>query len=147
MNDLKINGKNGYDEFGVRMGKGFINTLEAALELKAPIENDSRIEDGVRMVVPLKKTKRTLNLTFNIHGSTEERYLANKKKFEEELYKGLVDIQIMGRNEIYHLVYTGKSVSYNHSYSGVFGICVYGFIEPNPANRTAEANENVMVIE
>lgn len=143
-NDFTINGKAAFDTFGVKLGKGCIDALEAPLELKDAIENEDRCENGVRQIVRTTFKKRTLTLKFRIHGKTKSDYLAKKKAFEEELYKGIHKIQITGRDEYYHLVYTGKSVSYTHSYNGTFGEVSMQFVEPNPANRTGTPNENVI---
>jgi len=153
-NDLKIkcvgdNGfQNGYDYYHVRMGKGFIDALESGIPLKEPIENDSRLEHGVRMLVSTKKAKRNVTLVFNIFGRTEEEYMTHKRTFEGKLLEGLVDIKVNNSNhtEVYHLVYTGKSVSYRHSYNGRFGIFACQFVEPNPDNRSESANEHVRTI-
>ena len=153
-NDLLIKGlsdgayMNGYDYYHVRMGNGFIDALEAGAQLKDPIENDSRIENGVRMLVSTRVAKRNVTLQFNIHGTTISEYMANKAAFETMLRKGLVSIKVNDPNHpsYYHLVYTGKSVTYKHSYSGKFGVWTAQFIEPNPANRTSTANNKVKVI-
>lgn len=154
-NDLQIKGvgdpgyRLGYNNYHVRMGKGFIDALEALTPLKEAIENDSRLEDGVRMLVSTKKAKRSVTLMFNIFGSTKGEYIRHKAAFEAMLQKGLVSIKVYDTDhpDYYHLVYTGKSVTYKHSYNGVFGIGTYQFVEPNPANRTENANEKVRVID
>lgn len=173
MNDLLIKGADdlmffeGYGHYDnvqmtwvgyhVHMGKGFVDALEAPLQLKDPIENDSRIEDGVRMLVSRRKAKRAVTLRFNIHGATRGEFMDNKRKFETMLYKGVVDIvindsahytKVNGQytDGVYHLVYTGKSVTYEHSYNGTFGVWTAQFIEPNPANRAETANAHVAVI-
>ena len=154
MNDLLIKGvgdseyKNGYDYYHVRMGQGFIDALEGGVSLKDIIENNSRLEDGVRMIVNTKMDKRTFTLKFNIHGNTRSQFMANKKFFEAMLLKGLVSIKVNDADhpDYYHLVYTGKSVTYNHSYGGKFGIWTAQFTEPNPANRTITPNVNVIAI-
>ena len=154
LNDLLIRGVGdtgympGYTTYHVRMGKGFIDVIENAVPLKEPIENDSMLEDGVRMIVFRKKAKRTVILSFNIHGSTKAEYMTNKKAFETMLQKGLVSIKVNGTDhpDYYHLVYTGKSVSYKHSYNGKFGVMTMQFIEPNPANRTSAPNDKVIAI-
>ena len=154
MNDLLIKGvadseyKNGYDYYHVRMGSGFIDAIESGILLKEHIENDSRLEHGVRMMVTTKKAKRSVTLSFNIHGRTKAEYMANKEAFETMLYKGLVSIKVNDENHpyYYHLVYTGKSVTYKHSYSGICGTVVFQFIEPNPDNHTATANTKVRII-
>ena len=133
--NVKINGNNGYQYYGVVMGRGFIDALEAPLALKEYIENDSRLKNGSQIIVNKKISKRNVTLSFNIHGNTYNEYMTNKRNFEQVLYDGNVDIQIIGRPEIYHLIYTGKSVSYKHSYNGRVGIVTFQFTEPNPADR------------
>ena len=57
--------------------------------------------------------------------------------FFDELYKGVVDIQIPANSsEVYHLIYTGKSVTYAQSLDRTFGKISAKFNEPNPANRS-----------
>lgn len=54
-----------------------------------------------------------------------------------ELYRGVIDIKIPANsNEVYHLIYLGKSVSYAQSIDRTFGKISSKFSEPNPANRT-----------
>lgn len=146
MDDLFINSLGAYTTYKVRMGRGFIDAIEAGVPLKDPLENSSRLEHGVRMIVTRKKDKRNVTLSFNVHGRTKAEYLTNKAAFENALYNGVVTMQIAGRTEVYHLVYTGKSVTYKHSYNGVFGVITCGFVEPNPSNRTAQPNTNVITI-
>ena len=143
---LVINGNDALKAYGVRPGKGFIDVLEAPLELKDAIENEDRREDGVRMIVRKTFKKRTITLKFRIHGNTQYEYLQNKAKFEAELYKGIIYLKFNNRSGYYHLVYTGKSVSYTHSYNGVFGEVSMQFIEPDPANRTRTPNPNVVTV-
>ena len=153
-NDLLIRGvgdgeyKNGYDFYHVRMGNGFIDAIEGGLQLKDPIENESRTEHGVRMLVNTNIAKRSVTLQFNIFGSTKEAYMTNKAAFETMLKKGLVSFKVndSAHPDYYHLVYTGKSVTYKHSYSGKFGIFTAQFVEPNPSNRTITENDKVRVI-
>ena len=153
-NDLLIKGvddevyREGYSHYHVRMGQGFLDALEGNLQMKEAVENDSRLEHGVRMLVSNKITKRTINLTFNIFGNTEQQYQANKAAFEAMLYKGIVHIKVNDtyHPNYYHLVYTGKSVSYHHSYSGRFGTMVCQFTEPNPTLRTASEEDHIRVI-
>ena len=154
MNDLYIKGVDneayvgGYDFYHVRMGSGFLDAIECGVQLKEAIENDSRLEHGVRMLVSKKIAKRNVTLTFNIHGANKTEYMANKTAFEAMLQKGLVSIKGNDDNHpfFYHLVYTGKSVSYKHSYNGKFGIMTCQFVEPDPSKRTSEPSSHVRVI-
>ena len=137
-NDLLINTQDAYTTWGVRMGEGFLDVLGASLPMKEFIENKSRLEHGKRVIINDPKIdEREITLSFTIEGNSQSDYQAKKKAFFEELYKGVVDIQVPANsNEIYHLIYLGKSVAYAQSFDQTFGKISAKFNEPNPANRT-----------
>ena len=137
-NDLLINGKDAYTFLGVRMGEDFLDVLGASSPMKEFIENKSRLEHGKRVIINDPKIdEREITLSFTIEGNSQSDYQAKKKAFFEELYKGVVDIQVPANsNEIYHLIYLGKSVAYAQSLDQTFGKISAKFNEPNPANRT-----------
>ena len=138
MDELLINGENAYTTWGVRMGEGFLDVLGASSPMKEFIENKSRLEHGKRVIINDPKIdEREITLSFTIEGNSQSDYQAKKKAFFEELYKGVVDIQVPANsNEIYHLIYLGKSVAYAQSLDHTFGKISAKFNEPNPANRT-----------
>ncbi len=138
MNELLINGENAYTTWGVRMGEGFLDVLGASSPMKEFIENKSRLEHGKRVIINDPKIdEREITLSFTIEGNSQSDYQAKKKAFFEELYKGVVDIQVPANsNEIYHLIYLGKSVAYAQSLNRTFGKISAKFNEPNPANRS-----------
>lgn len=135
--DLLINGKDAYSTWGVRIGDKFLDTIGASSPLKEFIESKSRLEHGKRVIMNNPKLdERDITLTFTIEGKSKSDYQAKKKAFYEELYKGKVDIQVPDNSdEIYHLTYTGKNVSYAQSLDRTFGKVSMRFNEPNPANR------------
>ena len=138
MSDLLINTQDAYTTWGVRMGEGFLDVLGASSPMKEFIENKSRLEHGKRVIINDPKIdEREITLSFTIEGNSQSDYQAKKKAFFEELYKGVVDIQVLANsNEIYHLIYLGKSVAYAQSLDQTFGKISAKFNEPNPANRT-----------
>lgn len=138
MSDLLINTQDAYTTWGVRMGEGFLDALGASSPMKEFIENKSRLEHGKRVIINDPKIdEREITLSFTIEGNSQSDYQAKKKAFFEELYKGVVDIQVPANsNEIYHLIYLGKSVAYAQSLDQTFGKISAKFNEPNPANRT-----------
>ena len=138
MDELLINGENAYTTWGVRMGEGFLDAIGASAPMKDFIENKSRLEHGKRVIINNPKVdEREITLSFTIEGNSQSDYQAKKKAFFEELYKGVVDIQVPANsNEIYHLIYLGKSVAYAQSLDQTFGKISAKFNEPNPANRT-----------
>lgn len=137
MADLLINGKDALQEWGVRMGTGFMDAIDVPCQMKEYIENDSRLEHGKRVITSNPKLDaRTLTLPFTIQGETESDYQAKKKSFYNELYKGKMDIQIpVVSGDVYHLVYTGGSTSYAQNRQRTFCKFSVKFQEPNPSNR------------
>jgi hypothetical protein len=135
MADLIVNNKDAFTEWGVRMGDGFLDAIDAPLPLKEFIENKSRLEHGKWiMAANPKLDERDLTLTFTIHGSSLVDYRAKKIAFQNELHKGVMNIQIPTiSDEVYHLIYTGKSVSYGMNMARTFGKITAKFNEPNPS--------------
>ncbi len=135
--ELLINGKDAWTTWGVCMGEGFLDSIDAPVPMKDYIENESRLEHGKRIITENAKVdSRNFTLEFTIMGSTESDYRAKKKAFESELYKGPITVQIPKLNsEVYRLVYLGKSISYGLSLNRCFGKFSAKFEEPNPANR------------
>lgn len=135
--DLIINGKDAWTEWGVNMGEGFIDAIDAFAPMKDYIENDSRLEHGKRVLISNPRVaSRELTLHFTIKGNNEADYRAKRRAFEAELQKVKIDVKVpvLGE-EVYHLIYLGKSVSYALSRSRVFSTMSSKFEEPNPTNR------------
>ena len=137
MADLLINGRDAFEVWGVRMGDNFLDSLGASVPMKEFIENKSRLEHGKRIITTNPQLdEREITLAFTIEGNSQSDYRTKKKTFFEELYKGVIDIQIPANNsDIYHLIYLGKSVTYAQSLDKTFGKISAKFCEPNPAVR------------
>lgn len=136
--DLLINGKDAFDTWGVRMGEGFLDAIDGFNEMKDYIENESRMEHGKRMITDNARiASREIALQFTIEGSSESDYRAKKKAFQSEMEKGTVIIKVptLG-NEVYRLVYLGKSLSYGMNLDRCFGKVSSKFCEPNPTDRS-----------
>lgn len=136
--DLFINGKDAWSTWGVRMGDSFLDAIDGFNEMKDYIENESRLEHGKRVITDNAKVdSREITLQFTIEGSSESDYRSKKKSFQTELEKGAVNIKVpvLG-NEVYKLVYLGKSVSYGLSLDRCFGKVSSKFEEPNPMDRS-----------
>lgn len=135
--ELYINGKDAWTEWGVNMGDDFISALDSFVPMKEYIENESRLEHGKRVIVSNPRiASREMTLRFTIKGNDAVDYRAKRKAFEQELQKGIVDIKVPAiGEEVYHLIYLGKSVSYALNMSRTFSVISSKFEEPNPANR------------
>lgn len=135
--DLFINGKDALETWGARMGNGFLDAIDGFNEMKDYIENESRLEHGKRVITDNAKVdSREITLQFTIEGSSESDYRSKKKAFQTEMEKGAVNIKVpvLG-NEVYKLIYLGKSVSYGLSLDRCFGKISSKFEEPNPMDR------------
>lgn len=136
--DLYINGKDAWDTWGVRMGDGFLDAIDGFNEMKDYIEDESRLEHGKRVITDNAKVdSREITLQFTIEGVSESDYRTKKKSFQTEMEKGAVNIKVPALgNEVYKLVYSGKSVSYGLSLDRCFGKVSSKFEEPNPMDRS-----------
>lgn len=135
--DLIINRKDALETWGVRMGDGFLDAIDGFNEMKDYIENESRLEHGKRMITDnAKVASREITLQFTIEGSSEGDYRSKKKAFQTELEKGAVNIKVPALgDEVYKLVYLGKSISYGLSSDRCFCKISSKFCEPNPMDR------------
>ena len=68
--ELYINGKDAWVTWGVNMGDGFLDALDAPLQMKDYIEDESRLEHGKRMITANAKVdSREITLGFTIMDS------------------------------------------------------------------------------
>lgn len=143
MADLLINGADAYITYGVRMGDGFLDAIDALLSVKEYVENKSRNENGKRIITTgTKIDDREITLAFTITGKSESDFRAKKKAFEQILYSGNIEITIPALgSDVYRLVYLGKSIAYGLSLSRSFCKFSAKFSEPNPANRTPSTQD------
>lgn len=135
--DLLINNKDALTQWGVTMGDKFLSALNAGAPMKEYITNNSRLEHGRRYILNNRKVdERDLVLQFRIKGDTPADYENKKNTFIAELEKGNVDIQVPKRSShVYHLIYTGNSISYSENIKGTFGLFSCKFKEPNPKSN------------
>lgn len=121
---------------GVSPGKGFYDTLLAPFEAKDYISNESRLEDGIRVLsTPVKFKKRSFTLEFQITGATPEIFENNKRYFFQSLSVGKLTLNVQGLPRGFDLIYTGKSNTYSGGLSGCACKVKIGFDEPNPNSR------------
>lgn len=137
MADLLINGRNALNEWGVRMGDGFLDTLNSYYPLKDYITNNDRLRDGMQYAnITPKVNERSIVLNFTMEGSDAADFNAKNKSFAEIMRMGDITIQIPDDSpDVYHLKYTGKSCTFARNTERTFAKFGLAFIEPNPTNR------------
>lgn len=135
--ELYINERDAWAVWGVNMAEGFLDAIDAPLPMKDYVEDESRLEDGIRIDTSNPKVdSRDITLGFTITGNSETDYRSKKAAFQTELQKGAFTIRIpaLGTQK-YKMVYTGKSISYGLSHRRSFGRFTMKCTEPNPADR------------
>ena len=135
LGDLYINGNDAWGTYRVAMGEGFIQTLLTPAGNKDFIENESRLENGKRVVFNNPKVaSRDLTLTFNIHGDTQEEYMLNYKAFVAVLQQGKVVLRVLDLDMTFTLVHK-RSSSFALDRNRLNSRISVKFEEPDPTSR------------
>lgn len=135
LGDLYINGNDAWGTYRVAMGEGFIQTLLTPAGNKDFIENESRLENGKRVVFNNPKVaSRDLTLTFNIHGDTQEEYMLNYKAFVAVLQQGKVVLRVPDLDMTFTLVHN-RSSSFALDRNRLNSRLSVKFEEPDPTSR------------
>ena len=137
MTELIINGKDAFTEWGVRMGDGFLDTINGYFPMKEYITNDDRTQDGVQYVGVPKVNERNITLNFTMEGNSASDFTAKNKAFIQVMCGGDIVIRVPEDSPaVYHLKYTGKNCTFARNTERTFAKIGLAFIEPNPTNRT-----------
>lgn len=139
--ELYINEVDAWLEYGVNMGEGFLNAIDAFVPMKDYIENESRLQHGKRIIIKedfVKVASRELTLKFHLRGKNADDFLKKRALFEGVLKQGKIKIEIpkYKKGVYYRLVYLGKSVDYAMNWARTSCTIAAKFIEQNPMNRT-----------
>lgn len=133
----EINGKDIWTTWGASLCKGCYEVLLTPSSMKDYIQNESRLEHGVRIIAnsqTAKTTARIIQLQFFIEGNTVEEYLSRYNSFLNEITNGVFTFKVYRLNATYKLVYTDCSKYGN--YGEKRGKFTLKFIEPNTKDRT-----------
>lgn len=135
LGDLYINSQDAWGQWKVAMGNGFIENLLVPAGNKDFIENESRLENGKRVITTNPKVaSRDVTLTFNIHGDTTTEYLSNYAAFVSVLQAGTVKIRVPAINMVFNLIYK-KSTNFNIGRARMDSSLAVKFEEPDPTDR------------
>jgi hypothetical protein len=126
-----------YETYRVTLTRGWREALLKPAAVKDYSKNDSRLEDGIRIIAKkeyAKKKKRDIQLPFILEAESETQYLANYEKFLNDIaYSGMIYLKVPVMNKVFKVVYTDCQKF------GDFGLKKGNFTlkltEPNPADR------------
>lgn len=134
-NELIINGKDAYTEWGISMDDTALSALMTPAPNKELIENKSRLEHGKRVVTtnPMKD-ERNLTLQINITAPNADEFFVRYISFCEELATGILDIKTRYQPDItYRTIYLSCQ-QFSQFMQGI-GKFVLKLNEPNPSNE------------
>lgn len=126
------------ERFGAAMGDGFIDALGNIPPLKDYIQFSSRVLPGRDVRAVPVTDSREVTLQFVLSGETPTEYGGFKEALAAFLSlepRVCVKIPAIFGDTVFHLVYTGKSVTYAESFSHSRGVVSAKFIEPDPNDR------------
>lgn len=149
MTEIFINGKNAFQNFGVRLIRGGIEALLTPGTNKDYVTNDSRLNNGTDYQTGIvRKREREVTLSFLVEGDSHTAYLNNYENFLNEI-NGAFSLRVVAKDIVisgddtllqytkfdrtFHLVYS--SCSKYGDYGLKKGIFALRFIEPDPTNR------------
>ena len=126
-----------YETYGVTLTRGWREALLKPAAVKDYSKNDSRLEDGIRIIAKkayAKKKEREIQLSFLLEAESETHYLVNYEKFLNDIaYSGMIYLKVPVMNKVFKVVYTDCQKF------GDFGLKKGNFTlkltEPNPADR------------
>lgn len=132
---LKINGKDAYETWGISMDDTSLSALMTPPSVKPYITNDDRISHGREYLsTPIYVESRDLTLQLNLTAKDEEQFFARYASFCDVLAKGILNIETSYQKGIvYHCVYLSCS-QFSQFMRGI-GKFVLKLIETNPNNR------------
>ena len=124
-----------YINWGLSLSDTGLSVLMTPPSHKEYISDDSRLENGKRVIVDVKLASRSLSLPVHITASSKELFYQRYLSFCEELKKG--ELQIMTKYQpevVYRCVYIDcKQYSQFRQQMAHFSLTLD---EPNPANRS-----------
>jgi|WetSurMetagenome_2_1015567.scaffolds.fasta_scaffold302600_2 hypothetical protein len=138
--ELLINTLDAYTTYGASIGDGFIGAILEPAPQKEYIENDSRLQNGKKVVVdsnlPPKVDERTVTLVFGIEGISTTDFLTKLKAFYAALGNGQFTVNVPALGSDNYKLYFQKSTEFSMNVQRTFCKISAQFIEPNPVDRT-----------
>jgi len=144
--ELKINGKDAFDTWGVSLEDGALATLMTPPAVKSYVTNTSRLGNGERVIVYNPRyDSRDITLEMHLVAKDKADFLTKYVNFcNGALKKGYLYIETVYQPDVvYHCVYK-SCTQYSQLINGLAKFSLK-LTEPNPANRTA-ASESITVV-
>lgn len=133
---LKINGKDAYETWGISMDDTSLSALMTPPPAKSYITNDDRIRHGKEYIhEAVFIDSRDITLQLNLTAKDETQFFARYASFCELLAKGILNIETSFQpGVVYHCLY--QSCSQFSQFMRGIGKFVLRITEMDPNNRS-----------
>lgn len=125
-----------YTVYGVSFLKGSYFTMLNRASSKGYVSNDSRLENGVRMVAKpqyAKYASRTFSVQIIMQAASEPALVDKYEAFTDKISGGLFLLKLPSKKRVLKLVYS--NIKPGLEYKGGFATFTLDLIEPNPKDR------------
>lgn len=136
-----INGLDSYETWGVILAPGSVDALLALPAAKEYVMNESRLEDGVRVLTgsTAKPHDAARDVTLELHliAESESDYRAKYAAFRAYIKANRNLVVVTEHStDVYHFLY--KSCNPFSDWNGRVSHMALSLFEPNPGNRSAD---------
>lgn len=140
-NQVFLNEKDIWLEYGANLIKGAYSTLLGSLQAKDVVTNTSRLEDGDRVVVnkedSLKFKSREFTIQVVFEADSRSKVISNFEAFVNEASHGYSELNIPKLVAIFTIVLREVSEvnDYKAASNKYLRTAKFKFLEPNPLDR------------
>lgn len=138
INQAKIDGNDIWTTYKANLVKGTYAALLKKPQCKELIKNESRLEDGIRVIIPndmLRFQSQEISISFLLEGNNITELDMNCTSFLSAITKKSINFDVYKLGIRYNLIYQDMSVKEYLSSNRKFRVYTIKFLEPNPSNR------------
>lgn len=131
---VRINGYDAQTQYGVVFPPSAINAIMTPASLKEFVINESRDEDGSRIIFHNpRQAQRELTIEMHLHASSQQQLISRYKQLIRIFESGMFTIELeRNPGDIYHFIYESCN---SFSMGEKLAKFALKLIEPNPTNR------------
>lgn len=131
---VRLNGFDAFDKYGVSFPPSAINAIMTPASLKEFVTNESRDEDGSRVIFHNpRQAQRELTIEMHLHASSLRELIQRYKQLIRIFESGMFTIELeRNPGDIYHFIYESCN---SFSMGEKLAKFALKLIEPNPTNR------------
>ncbi len=125
-----------YTSYGISFVKGAYLQLLKRSAVKKYVENDSSLENGVKLVAKPKYSKfdkKTVSVQILLEASNRQQYVNRVEGFIDKISQGLFCLKIPSLYRVFRLVYS--DIKIKQEFRNNRATFTLEMVEPNPMDR------------